>query len=53
MFLFWTGRSANEVPIRDVIAFSQQSDDVFGQYKDIHKAAVAEGVAEVLNEIDL
>jgi len=52
-FLFWTGRPASELPVRDVLTFVEYSDEVFEELQELLKASVASGVAEVLDNIDL
>ncbi len=52
-FLFWTGRRASELPIREMLSFSQVSDDVFEEMQEMFKNAVAAGVSEVLENMNL
>lgn len=50
-FLFWTGVPANEVPVRDVLYFNECAEDLFEEYRDLMKNAVAAGVAEAIDNI--
>ena len=51
--LFWTGVHPHDLPFREVIVFNRHSEEIFDEYQEMMKAAVAEGVAEVLDNIDL
>jgi hypothetical protein len=52
-FLFWTGKLPTEIPIRELFLFSKHSEEVFEEYMEVEKSAVAAGVAEVLDNLDL
>lgn len=51
--LFWTGTSASALPLKDVLWFLEFSEEIFEERMDLMKQAVAEGVAEVLEELEL
>lgn len=51
--LFWTGRRANELPLIEVLNFLRHAEDMFEEYSEMFENAVASGVAEVLDQIDL
>lgn len=52
-FLFWTGKHPHELAIKELFLFNKHSEEVFEEYKEIQEAAVASGVAEVLDNLDL
>lgn len=51
--LFWTGRRANELPLIEVLQFLEYAEDIFEEYGEMFENAVARGVAEVVDNIDL
>lgn len=51
--LFWTGVHPNRLSFKEVLVFSEYSDDVFEEFAEVIEQAVASGVAEVVNNIDL
>lgn len=51
--LFWTGTHPIELPIREVIIFTEHAETVFEEYQEVLEAAVASGVAEVIDNLDL
>lgn len=52
-FLFWTGKQAAEIPIRELFLFNKHSEEVFEEYMELQESAVASGVAQVLDNLDL
>lgn len=51
--LFWTGKRASELPVREVLSFNKYAEDIFEEWHELMKSSVAQGVAEVVDEIDL
>lgn len=49
--MYWTGLNPNDVPVRDVISFTQHFEDMAEEHRDMLESAVAKGVAEVLNKL--
>lgn len=49
--MYWTNLQPHELPVRDVIAFSEGLSDEVEDHQELIKNAVAEGVAEALDQI--
>ncbi len=49
--MYWTDASVNTMTVRDVIAFSEYIEEITEEHQTMIKNAVAEGVAEVMEEI--
>lgn len=52
-FLFWTGTRAAEVPLIEVLSFNEYSEEIFEEFHDMFKSAVGEGLAEVLDNLEI
>lgn len=52
-FLFWTGKNPSELPFKDVLAFVEYSEEIFEEFAEMIEGSVANGVAEVVDQIDL
>jgi hypothetical protein len=44
---------AEELPVRELFLFNKHSESIFEEYVDVQKTAVANGVAEVLDNLEL
>lgn len=51
--MFWAGIPPHSIPLRDVLYFNEYSEEIFEEMKDLFETAVASGVAEVVDNIDL
>lgn len=49
--LFWTGTPANDIPMRDMLSFIEYSEEFFEETAEMIEASVAQGVAEVVDNI--
>lgn len=49
--MYWTGIKPNELPVADVLAFTEHFSDIVEEHQEMNKNAVAKGVAKVLNKI--
>jgi len=49
--MYWTGLAPGDLPVRDVLAFSEHAEDIVEEHQEMLKGAVASGVAEVMEEI--
>jgi len=49
--MYWTNLNPHEVPVRDVIAFSNNVEDVIEEHQEMLTNAVAQGVAKVLEKM--
>lgn len=51
--MFWAGLHPHDIPVRDVLIFNEHAEDIFEEYRDVMKSAVAEGVSEVLDNLKI
>lgn len=49
--MYWTNLNPHEIPVRDVLAFAENSDDVLEEHGEMLENAVAAGVAKVLEKL--
>lgn len=49
--MYHTNVNPHEIPVRDVIAFSNHIEDIVEEERDMLKGAVAAGVSEALDNL--
>lgn len=48
--MFWTGLRPNDIPVRDVLALSDEMEDMIEERRQMMYSAVSEAVADILEE---
>lgn len=49
--LFWTGRDANDMTVRDVLAFNEYVEDKVEEQKELRRVATEEAIRNVLDDM--
>lgn len=50
--MFWTGILPHNVPVRDILSFNENTEDIFEEWQELMQNAVAAGVSEVVDNLE-
>lgn len=50
--MFWTGILPHDVPVQDILGFNEYVEEIFEEQHELIQTAVANGVAEAIDNID-